>query len=191
MSNTQKHWLALVIAIGGPALMTALVELQKLEPAWAWLGLITPILGTLLAKYTPSPQDEAKMARLTTALGQVKADQGSRGTERGFVTGKTLLGLLGAFVAGIAIYFGAADLMGCGTAVSPTVPPTIVDTGSCILDVVGKDLLAGDSIEVAIADAATRCLGSASEDNKAQVRALWAAHLAAEVRERTDGGGEQ
>jgi hypothetical protein len=63
-----------------------------------------------------------------------------------------------------------------------TVPPQVVDTGICILERVSEDLLAGLTIQVALEDAATRCLGSPTPANVAQVQAIWSAHLAAEVR---------
>jgi hypothetical protein len=195
MSVAQKHWLALVIAIAGPALMTALVELAKVEPAWSWLGLITPIIGTLIAKYTSAPQDAAKMARFEAALGHARADELSRGVgtgpQRGFVDMRALVIWVpsgACFV--VAAVLGLRVLTGCGPNGTVNVPPTVIDTGVCIIDVVSKDLLAGDNIAVALADAAVRCLGGASAPNVAQAQALWSAHLAAEAREAAmkDGG---
>ncbi len=80
---------------------------------------------------------------------------------------------------GAAVSFGAAA--GCGPNDTVNVPGTVIDTGVCIIDVVSKDLLAGDKIEVALADAAARCLGGASAPSIAQAQALWSAHLAAEA----------
>lgn len=76
------------------------------------------------------------------------------------------------------------------TACPPGSPPVgpIIDVATCVLDVVSKDLLAGMSIDVAIADAAVKCFGTASAANITQARTLWSAHLAAEARERADGG---
>jgi hypothetical protein len=69
------------------------------------------------------------------------------------------------------------------------VPPVVIDVATCVLDVISKDLLAGQSIEVAVADAAVKCFGSASAANKQAVRDLWSAHTAAMIRDRAIDGG--
>jgi len=66
----------------------------------------------------------------------------------------------------------------------PTVPPTVVDVGTCILDTVSKDLLSGMGYLQAIEDAAVKCLGGATPANVAQVESLWSAGKAAFERTR-------
>lgn len=89
----------------------------------------------------------------------------------------------------VVAFFGFLVLtrgeIGCSNL--PAVPPSVDTAGRCILDVVGKDLLGGMSYEAAVLDAAVRCLGSGSDANKQAVQNLWAAHKAAEFREKDAG----
>lgn len=73
-----------------------------------------------------------------------------------------------------------------------TVPPTVVDTGICVLATVSTDLLSGMPFPQAVEDAAVKCFGSASAANIASVQAIYSAHLAAETNEAAarDAGGQ-
>ena len=56
MSDSTKRWLTRAIAISGPALLAALKEIYSVQPGWTWLGLVTPLLGAILAEYIPAPK---------------------------------------------------------------------------------------------------------------------------------------
>jgi hypothetical protein len=79
----------------------------------------------------------------------------------------------------------------CGCPPGTTVPPTVVDTGVCVLEVISTDLLAGQSFVAAVTDAELKCFGTTGA-NSARVQALWVAHLAAEAKEQAlrDAGGQ-
>jgi len=103
-----------------------------------------------------------------------------------FIIGAIVIPIMSAlFIAG-GMAAMAFDTGGCGTGV--TVPAGPINVAFCILDKVSLDLLAGMSLQAAFVDAATRCLGSPSAENVAEVSKMWDAHIAATERLRADGG---
>ena len=163
-------------------------------PHWAQLvlGLLVVVIAWVMNQ-TASGALVLPAAVLTlltivkTVIGIMSDAAGvpSQAEKRGFAPFKLVLALAAAgclFAGGVAI-----------TACPPgaTVPPTVVDTGACVLDVVSKDMLAGMAFPQAVEDAAIKCFGGASAENVAKVQSLWASHLAASDRMRgLDGGGK-
>ena len=124
--------------------MAGLQALGKLEPTWTWITMAVQFATILATVFTDAPGTAAKMAAIKMA---------SR------VTG--LLALV--------LTFGLSTLTAC--APGTNVPPVIVTDATCLAGWITVDLENGMALPAALADAATRCLGSASAENVARAQA--------------------
>lgn len=87
----------------------------------------------------------------------------------GITTGKGANGVGGGAAGVLVLTFGLSTLTAC--APGTTVPPVIVTDATCLAGWITVDLENGMALPAALADAATRCLGSASEANVARAQA--------------------
>ena len=88
----------------------------------------------------------------------------------GITSGKGANGIWGGGAAGVLVLtFGLSTLTACPPGTN--VPPVIVTDATCLAGWITVDLENGMALPAALADAATRCLGSASAENVARAQA--------------------
>ncbi len=96
----------------------------------------------------------------------------------GITSGRGANGIGGGGAAGVLVLtFGLSTLTAC--APGTTVPPVIVTDATCLAGWITVDLENGMGLPAALADAATRCLGSASAENVARAQAEYEKAMAA------------
>ena len=122
------------------------------------IGLIAA-LTALLKEPTFAPWVQPVLAMLVAVAGYL-----------GITSGKGANGIGGGGAAGVLVLtFGLSTLTAC--APGTTVPPVIVTDATCLAGWITVDLENGMALPAALADAATRCLGSASAENVARAQA--------------------
>ena len=122
------------------------------------IGLIAA-LTALLKEPTLAPWVQPVLAMLVAVAGYL-----------GVTSGKGTNGIGGGGAAGVLVLtFGLSTLTAC--APGTTVPPVIVTDATCLAGWITVDLENGMALPAALADAATRCLGSASAENVARAQA--------------------
>ncbi len=90
----------------------------------------------------------------------------------GITTGKGTNGVGGAKALVIPMIFVGGTWIAATAACQPgtTVPPVVITDATCLVGWTTVDLEHGMSLPAALADAASRCLGSASAENVARAR---------------------
>ena len=122
------------------------------------IGLIAA-LTALLKEPTFAPWVQPVLAVLVAVAGYL-----------GVTSGKGTNGIGGGGAAGVLVLtFGLSTLTAC--APGTNVPPVIVTDATCLAGWITVDLENGMALPAALADAATRCLGSASAENVARAQA--------------------
>ena len=140
-------------------------------------------------------QTRAMVARgeAEDAPDQVKRVPLAKADQRGFVTGKTLAAILGAFVAGVVVYFGAVDLMGCSTLSNPVISTPAANFAACVIVRGATDAIEGMPANKITADVIDTC-GCPDTSDPAECTAAVNQILDAEAKARAmrasyaDGG---
>jgi hypothetical protein len=124
------------------------------------VGLIAA-LTALLKDPTYAPWVQPILAVLVAVSGYL-----------GITSGKGSYGFRSPKGPAIVILIGAGLCVRMLTACQPgtTVPPVVITDATCLVGWITVDLEHGMGLPAALADAATRCLGSASAENVARAR---------------------